>query len=449
MENCDVLIVGAGTSGAFLAKKLAALGHRVLVIDRLPEDRIGTKYDIFHIEEKEFARFGLPRPRKGDPEWAFEFEKGYTADPMNRYPRFAPTHVVGLHMHAYTALMNRQAKEKGAQFVYGAAFRELLWEDGKIAGVVYERDGETVEQPARVTVDCSGMFSPVRTSLPDDFPVENFPLGEEDKFYVILRYVKLAHKEDYLDYSCGWPFYKSWIAPCEDPEGAIVGIGAAHSYDYAETVYQKMLEHITLPEHTPVRVEKGCTPFTRPPYSFVADNFVVSGDAACLTKPINGEGVTSSMTHLEIVAKVLDRRLRTKNTSAEALWEINLKYNEAQGADFAFTRALLTGVINAASFDEFEFAFESGLITDELMTAVNAGPELKLPASFFAKAARIFTGGVLKGKLSRSTIREAVRAFTMGNTVKAHYLNFPKTPEGFAEWCKSADEMWDYVGKLH
>ena len=209
-----------------------------------------------------------------------------------------------------------------------------------------------------------------------------------------------------------------------------------------------MLEHITLPEHELVKIEKGCTPYTRPPYSFVTDNFVVSGDAGCLTKPINGEGVTSGMAHLEIVAKVLDRRLRTGNTSAEALWEINRKYNLTQGADFAFTRALLVGVINAASFDEFEFAFESGLISDELVSAGSAGPELKLSPAFLAGAAKTLLGGIFSGKVSKQTVKETVRALKTANAVKAHYLNFPDKIEDFKDWCAAADDMWDRIGKI-
>ena len=232
MEQVDVLIIGAGTSGSYLARKLCERGHSVLVLDKLSEEKIGTKYDIFHIEEKEFARFGIPRPKKGDPAWAFEFTKNYTADPMNRYPVLANNPIVGLHMHEYTLELNRWAKEAGAGIRYGASFKSFLYnKENKISGAVYETETGEESVCARVTVDCSGMFTKVRTSLPDGCEIENFALTDEDMFYVVLWYVKLLHSEDYLDGSCGWPFFKSWIAPCADPAGAIVGIGACHRYE--------------------------------------------------------------------------------------------------------------------------------------------------------------------------------------------------------------------------
>ena len=49
-----------------------------------------------------------------------------------------------------------------------------------------------------------------------------------------------------------------------------------------------------LPKGNLDRIEYGLTPYTRPPYTLVADNFIVSGDAGNLNKPLNGEGITSA-----------------------------------------------------------------------------------------------------------------------------------------------------------
>ena len=104
----------------------------------------------------------------------------------------------------------------------------------------------------------------------------------------------------------------------------------------------------------------------------------MSGDAGCLTKPNNGEGVTSSMVHLEISADVLDKCLKAGDTSKEALWEINTLYNVKQGADFASTRAILTKAVNATR-DEFELFFEKDIIFNEkFLNGVADSPEIKM-----------------------------------------------------------------------
>ena len=142
--DCDLLIVGAGTTGAYLAAQMVKRGHRVMLIDALPRERVGTKYDIFHVEAKEFERLELPRPVEGDPEWAFEFEKNYNADPLTRYPKCQINRTVGLHMHEYTMLLHRLAKEAGADILYECAFLDFLFDaQGKISGArVRCPDGE-------------------------------------------------------------------------------------------------------------------------------------------------------------------------------------------------------------------------------------------------------------------------------------------------------------------
>ena len=75
MKNYDLIIIGAGTSGAYLAHAVAKAGHSVLVIEKNSRDKAGTKYDIFHIERREFDRLGIPRPFEGDAAWAFDPER--------------------------------------------------------------------------------------------------------------------------------------------------------------------------------------------------------------------------------------------------------------------------------------------------------------------------------------------------------------------------------------
>ncbi len=446
MDQYDVVIVGAGSSGAYLAKRLAQRGHRVLVIEKLPKTKVGTKYDIFHIEQREFARLGIPRPVKGDAAWAFEFEKNYNADPLTLYPKCQLNHVVGLHMHEYTLLLNAEAEAAGAKILYSCAFEDFMYnEAGKICGVVSRYRGREKKIGARLVADCSGMAAVGRTRLPKDYGIETAPLTDEDMFYVILRYVTLLDPKDYLDGSTFWAYYKSWIAPCADPHGAIIGLGACHSFDYAESVFAEMEKTVPLPPYRLEKIEKGRTPYTRSPYSMVADGFFVSGDAGNLTKSVNGEGVTSSMVQMQLAVNTLDRALKLNKVTRDYMWEINRKYNASQGAEFAMLRALLVGVVNAAGFDEFQYAFESGIISDELLNAMNGAP---IPAKTIVAALKGFVCGVASKRLRISTLKAAGAALKNAVEISSHYKRFPASPAGFDAWAEKADEIYNRIGKI-
>ena len=108
--------------------------------------------------------------------------------------------------------------EQFADFVYDG--------NGKIAGALLQKNGKPHTVAAKLVVDASGIASAARSRLKDGYGVENFQVADHEKFYVVLRYVKLKHPErDRVTRPCGWPAYKAWIAPQHDPDGAIIGIG--------------------------------------------------------------------------------------------------------------------------------------------------------------------------------------------------------------------------------
>jgi len=345
--------------------------------------------------------------------------------------------------------MNEWAKEKGAEFIYSATFNDFIYENGKIAGFTYFAKNGSEEIFAKCIVDCSGIESIPRRKLPENSLIEKFEILPEDMFYVVLKYVKFKDPDFvYNTSSTGWPFYKSWLAPQADPNGGILGIGACNSYKQAETILEDVIKNIHLPEYTIVHTEKGKTPYTRPPYSFVTDNFIVTGDSGCLTKPNNGEGVTSSMVHMEIAADVLDEAMKANDLSCENLWKINTIYNQKQGADFASTRALLTKVVKAKK-DEFEFFFEKGYdFLQAFLDGAADGPEIKINIGQLLPALGKILGGILTGKVSFTTLKEAAGGFILGGKLKKHYLAFPESPDGYSQWVKDADELWKKVGKM-
>lgn len=449
MKKVDVLIVGAATTGSYLARRMAQRGLNVLMIDRLSEEKIGTKYDIFHIGEPDFARFGLPMPLEGE-DYAFRFSQSDSRSAFGRHPKPGSGTVIGMHLHDYTLRLNRWAKEAGAVIEYEAAFQKLLFDaENRVCGAAYEKNGETIEVQASLVADCSGIPSVARRALPDECIVENFAISPEEMFYVILRYVSYPNPKDWIKGSRGWTYYKTWEAPQADPHGAILGIGANLSFETAERIYAKFEQTIELPEHTVTRIERGATPYRRPPYSFVTDGFVAMGDAACLTKPSAGEGVTSSMVQADIVADVAAPLIKAgKPLTLEALWPINKRYVKAQGQAFASQLAMLPGAV-ATNAKENDFFFEKDIIfSKKSFEAMGRGEELAFSTADILQMALKMLGGVLAGRLRISTIQALLKAMGDSGRITALYERYPETPEGYAAWKQEADAEWSKCSNM-
>jgi len=448
MEQFDVLIVGAASAGSFLARRLAEQGHRVLVIEQLAKENLGRKFDIFHIAKTDFARFSLPLPEVAD-DLAFEYSRGRTFSAFDRYPKRNEGTIVGMHKHRYLLRLSRFAQEAGAEVRYQTSFVDFLYEDGRIAGAVIENNGQRTEVRAKLVADCSGIASVARTKLPPDYGTENFTIADDEMFYVTLRIVVYHDRKDYVVGTRGWTYYKTWEAPEGRVDCAILGVGALGSYEEGERVFEKFREQVVLPRYTVIRTEQGTTPYRRPPYSFVADGFFVSGDAACITKPSVGEGVTASMVQLEIASEVISQQLNEGGYLTRArLWGINTRYIAAQGKAFACQLATLTGAISTTA-EENDFFFQHDIIfSEESFAALSCGEPLVFSAKEKLLMSVVLLGGVLSGKVRLCTIRSLLRSMQNGARAEQLYAQYPASEEDFDAWVLRAEKFWKECGSV-
>ena len=444
MEKYDVIILGGSTTGAFFGRRLAERGVRTLILEKEPQESVGAVYDIFHMSRADLAAHGLPVPQPGDPDYAFTFQDGCNYSAFGGWPKPSPVNpVVGMHKHLYILRLLDWARQAGAEVRFGTPFEGFLTENGKITGVKF-RGGEAC---AKLTADCSGIPAVGRTALPAEAGVETFRLSPEDMFYVVLWYIRFSQDHEPVRYCHSWPFWKSWLAPQADPDGAILGTGACFGFDYCEKMHAEFKKHVKLPLYEIQRVERGMTPYRRPPYSFVADGFAAMGDAACLTKPSAGEGCASSMVQAEIAAEVTAGLLKRQlPLTRENLWPINKRYQAAQGRAFA---ALLATLVSAtqSSAEENEFLFRKDIVfSRKLFANMDAG--LKLTPAETLRMVFVMLGGLITGKLRAGTVRLLLKASGDAETVGKLYDEYPETPRGFEEWCRRADEIWEKVGTM-
>ncbi|MDZ4131828.1 MAG: NAD(P)/FAD-dependent oxidoreductase [Dethiobacteria bacterium] len=446
----DAIVIGAGTAGTYFAKLLAEQGYRVLVAEKDLKEKLGSRLDIFHIDKELFEKFGVPAPSATDEDYVSEFEFGISKSAFDRYPKYTRYPFVVMHLPLFLARLVGWAESFGVEYAFGTEFVDFIYSGGTIQGAKLKQGEKIFDLPARLVADASGIKSVARSKLKEGYGVETFETGPDDKFYVILRYVKLKNPAaDRLSYSTGWPFYKTWIAPQHDKDGAIIGVGANFSFDFAEEVYQKFIAQIDLPPHELQYVEKGTTPYRRPPYSFVADGFVVLGDAACLTKPFSGEGITAAWGLCAIAAEEFTRAMRDgQYPDAKSVWNTNIRYQRGQGAKFAYLMATLIGAVNSTA-EENDYQFKKDIIFSEKdLTAMNRDFCVNLgPGDAIALVSKI-VGGVLTKNISAAPVRSLLRSVKFAGRLQKHYENYPGDITAYETWKQKADNLWASAGTM-
>lgn len=432
MEHYDVLIVGAGTAGTYFSYKLAQEGLKVLVIDKDKEEDIAKRLDIIHFPIPDYANFGLERLKKGDPEFVKEFEWGYSRSALDHYEKKNSQPTAVLHLPLLIKKLRNMATSKGVEFFFENEAADLHYgNDKKIDGVTL-KDGSVIS--SSLVVDASGVSSVLRTKLDSPY-MENFPIEPKDKFYVILRYAKILDGSFHNDKSVSWPFYKTWIAPQPNSDGAIIGIGESLSYEYAEKRFALFEKNIKLPPYEVVKVEKACTPYRRPPYSLVAENFLSIGDASALTKPFSGEGIPAAWKELDGADKVVAKAIKNHDCSASSLWSINTNYQRGDGALFAFQRALLVGAVQMKPKDN-DFLFKKGIV---FKSDDEKGPNNMVLSML---------GGLFSGQMSLSGLSHLVKGLSNANKLKKHYEDYPSSIKDYEVWRKKADSLWKKAGSM-
>ncbi|MCK9876821.1 NAD(P)/FAD-dependent oxidoreductase [Frankia sp. Ag45/Mut15] len=164
----DVIVVGARCAGSPLAMLLARQGHKVLVVDRatFPSDTVSTHY----IHQAGLSRLkdwgildrlvatGVPPMRHLTFSYTDIFLEGF-ADPIDGI-----TEVYSPRRTVLDEILVDEARKAGAEVLEGFTVTEIVFDDGRAAGV-RGRVGDGVEQVFRApfVVGADGRNSTVAT----------------------------------------------------------------------------------------------------------------------------------------------------------------------------------------------------------------------------------------------------------------------------------------------
>lgn len=445
-DSCDVLVVGAATSGVYLAWVLARRGHEVLVVDAEARERVGQRLEVIHFDEPTMNALGIPPPR-GPPEKI----STYHASAVSRLPLFLQR-------------MYDQLERDGVRFAFNCRFREPVVDAaGRVVGarvVPGESDGEDitdrerVEISTRLVVDASGVASAVRTALPAASGVERWAYGPWTQFYVILHYIEWTNRAaPHPPWGTLVPSHLLFLDPgYSDPaKDAILGVIAPESFTAAEVIFEDGVTAAGFPPFTVTKREFAHFPLTRPLHSIVTSGFLCLGDAAAMMNPFLARGIVETWRFSAAAGELLDAALRASPRgplSREVLWPLNVRYARNHGAKLAFQYMALSFLYRMTR-RELTYVFEQ--VQPVVAGAGNETPGGKGSGSqggnssgvgAIVRACVKIIAGILGSQIAGARVGQLLTTLVRAGQVWLHYRHFPRDPARHEVWVRRADELW-------
>ncbi|MDG3546324.1 geranylgeranyl reductase family protein [Methanobacterium formicicum] len=306
MMETDVLVIGAGPAGSTAAKHAALGGAQVIVIDKKSE--IGSpKRCAEGVSKDGLKKLGIEPSSR----WVTREATGVrmvspngTAVNLTEDKVKLPEAGYILERKIFDKHMAMDAARAGARIMVKTLATGMRREDDQVV-VTAENMGQELEIKAKIVIAADGPESRVgrwaglRTALA--------PKNMESCAQFEMAGVQMA-EPDCIEFHFGSvaPGGYAWIFPKGD-DIANVGLGILTTKT-DKTAYQHLLEFVESNPATqnaqPVELNVGGDPVGGLLKKKVADNVLVTGDAASMVNPLTGGGIISGMLGGRIAGQV-------------------------------------------------------------------------------------------------------------------------------------------------
>jgi len=378
----DVVVIGGGPAGSTVSTLLAQQGIKVTLFER-------ERFPRFHIGESLIPEtyWVLQRLKMLDKMKKSHFVKKYSVQFVNAMGKLsAPFYFWDNKPHEcsqtwqvvrseFDLMMLRNSQEQGVSVQEGTRVLDVLFEDGRAAGVrIQKEDGSQEEVRSQVVVDASGQS----TMLQNRFKLRLWdPVLNKG---AIWTYWEGAYRDTGRDEGAtlviqtpnkqGW----WWYIPQHDNT---VSVGVVAPFDYLfkgrgdhEQTYQEELEKTPAVKERTGIGKRVTGYFATKDYSYrskqvAGDGWVLVGDAFGFLDPLYSSGVLLALKSGELAADAVAEGLKRGDVSARQLGKWGPMFN--QGVDRM--RRLVCEYYDGFSFGQFVKTFPQlkGIITDLLI----------------------------------------------------------------------------------
>lgn len=329
-ERYDVVVVGAGPAGSVTAKRAAAEGLEVLMVERNQE--IGVPVRCAEGVNKAIEQFVTP-----DKRWISAEVKGaniYAPDGTKVVLSGSKMEEVGyvLERRLFDKFLAHEAARAGAEIRLKTEAIGIIEEDGYARGVYARSEGETIRIYADAVVGADGVESRVGRWMGINTRLRPSELSICAEFLMCDIALNNEYSEFFLGRSIAPKGY-AWIFPKGgDCANVGLGIGGDVSGEHHRAIdYLRAFVHARFPTGKVLAEMYGAVPLSGPIRESVANGLVLVGDAARHVNPLTGGGIIYAMHAGTIAGEVVAQAVQEHDLSKQRLMEYETRWRKEFG----------------------------------------------------------------------------------------------------------------------
>ena len=450
MKEFDVVIVGAGTSGAIAARFAASHGLNACLIDAHKKDEIGNKMcgDVVLATIFDFLKIDPP---KGNEVLSMKNQiRFYASDLQNFLTINQPLYLVD-RLSFGQKLLNESLDAGVNEFLDNSKVMDLTYNNGKVNGVMVRLEsGDKTEIKGKIVIDGSGAHSILRHKIKtnvilneiseDDLAIcyrEIIQFNDENRPDLPTDSLTVVFDPDNVPGGYFWYFPKS-------NDISNIGLGVfLHRRSELKPLYSNFVVNKFVPLRNFKVLSSGgdIVPVRRPLPSCADDGIMFIGDAACHVNNSSGGGIHMGMKAGYYSAIVAKKAIDAEDYTLNQLWE----YNHLVMNDFGIEHAandIARLLLQYTKTKDFDYIVKKKLMNDDDITQMYYSKSLS--PSMKEMMQKLFKG-ISKPRL----LLKLNYLLTQMKKFKKHYLNYPQDVNDFQNWKKIENEMFsNLVAKI-